>query len=41
MHALLWFLVLAIHGIVVFKYKINFIDNWEKNKLEEYMNQNN
>ena len=39
-NALLWFIALVIHGIYTFKYKINFIDSWEKKKLEEIMNEN-
>lgn len=39
-NALLWGIALAIHGIYAFKYKINFIDNWEKKKVEEIMNEN-
>ena len=37
-NTLLWFLGLAIHGFIVFKYKINFIDTWERTKVAEYMN---
>ncbi|MDD7914281.1 2TM domain-containing protein [Polaribacter ponticola] len=37
-NALLWFIGLVIHGFVAFRYKIGFIDKWEKSKLEELMN---
>lgn len=38
-NALLWFIGIIIHGLVAFRYKINFIDNWEKRKVEEFMNE--
>ena len=37
---LLWGIGVAIHGIYAFKYKINFIDSWQKKKVEEIMNEN-
>ena len=37
-NALLWFIGVAIHGLFVFKDKVNFIDKWEKNKVTEFMN---
>jgi hypothetical protein len=37
-NALLWFIGVAIHGVFVFKDKVNFIDKWEKNKVDEFMN---
>jgi len=37
-NALLWFIGVAIHGLFVFKDKVNFIDKWEKNKVDEFMN---
>ena len=37
-NALLWFIGVAIHGLFVFKDKVNFIDKWEKNKVAEFMN---
>jgi uncharacterized membrane protein YGL010W len=37
-NVLLWFIGLTIHGIFAFKYKFNFVDKWEKNKIEEFMN---
>jgi hypothetical protein len=37
-NALLWFIGVAIHGLFVFKNKVNFIDKWEKNKVDEFMN---
>jgi hypothetical protein len=37
-NALLWFVGVAIHGLFVFKDKVNFIDKWEKNKVAEFMN---
>lgn len=39
-NSLLWLFGIAIHGIYAFKYKISFIDKWEKKKVEELMNQN-
>jgi hypothetical protein len=37
-NALLWFIGVAIHGLFVFKDKVNLIDKWEKNKVAEFMN---
>jgi hypothetical protein len=37
-NALLWFIGVAIHGLFVFKDKVNFIDKWEENKVTEFMN---
>jgi hypothetical protein len=37
-NALLWFIGVAIHGLFVFKDKVNFIDKWEKSKVDELMN---
>jgi hypothetical protein len=37
-NALLWFIGVTIHGVFVFKDKVNFIDKWEKNKVDEFMN---
>ena len=39
-NALIWFVVIIIHGIYAFKCKIPFIDNWEKRKVDEFMNDN-
>lgn len=36
-NALLWLFGLIIHGIYVFKFKVNVIDKWEKKKLTEIM----
>ena len=38
-HVLLWFFGIIIHGIIAFRYKISFINNWEKKKVNEIMNQ--
>ena len=35
---LLWLIGIAIHALFVFKYKVNFIDKWEKNQVDEFMN---
>jgi hypothetical protein len=40
-NALLWFIGVAIHGLFVFKDKVNFIDKWEKNKVDELMSKKN
>ncbi|MGY8940381.1 MAG: 2TM domain-containing protein [Flavobacteriales bacterium] len=40
-NALLWFIGIAIHGLFVFKDRVNFIDKWEKNKVSEFMNKKN
>jgi hypothetical protein len=40
-NALLWFTGIAIHGLFVFKDRVNFIDKWEKNKVSEFMNKKN
>jgi len=40
-HVLLCFVGLAIHGILTFRYNIDFVNNWEKKKVEAYMNENN
>lgn len=40
-NALLWFVGLLIHGIIAFRYKTNFIENWEKKKVEKLMKRNN
>jgi uncharacterized membrane protein YraQ (UPF0718 family) len=37
-NALLWFIGVSIHGLFVFKDKVNLIDKWEKNKVAEFMN---
>jgi uncharacterized membrane protein YraQ (UPF0718 family) len=37
-NALLWFIGVAIHGLFVFKDKVNLTDKWEKNKVAEFMN---
>lgn len=37
-NALLWFTGVAIHGLFVFKDKGNFIDKWEMDKVDEFMN---
>jgi hypothetical protein len=37
-NALFWFIGVAIHGLFVFKDKVNLIDKWEKNKVAEFMN---
>jgi uncharacterized membrane protein YraQ (UPF0718 family) len=37
-NALLWFIGVTIHGLLVFKDKVHFIDKWEKNKVAEFMN---
>lgn len=34
----LWLIGVAIHGLFAFKYKLHFIDTWEKTKLDELMN---
>jgi 4-amino-4-deoxy-L-arabinose transferase-like glycosyltransferase len=38
LNAGLWLIAILIHGWVVFKFKVNFIDLWEKNKIDELMN---
>jgi hypothetical protein len=40
-NALLWFIGIVIHGLFVFKDRVNFIDKWEKNKVSEFMNKKN
>jgi hypothetical protein len=40
-NAFLWFIGIAIHGLFVFKDRVNFIDKWEKNKVSEFMNKKN
>jgi hypothetical protein len=35
---LLWLIGIAIHPLFVFKYKVIFIDKWEKNQVDEFMN---
>jgi hypothetical protein len=37
-NVLFWFIGVAIHGLFVFKDKVNLIDKWEKNKVDEFMN---
>lgn len=37
-NSLLWAFGLLIHGMYTFKYKITFIEKWEKDKVEELMN---
>jgi hypothetical protein len=39
--ALLWILGHAIRRIVAFGYTSNFVDQWEKKKVEAYRNGNN
>jgi hypothetical protein len=39
-NAILWLFGLIIHGVYAFKYKANFIDQWEKKKMDELMKQN-
>ena len=39
-NALLWFIGLAIHGLVAFRYKPNLIETWEKKKkIQNYLYQ--
>ncbi|MFT5256844.1 MAG: hypothetical protein ACI9KF_000466 [Arenicella sp.] len=36
-NASFWSIGVAIHGLFVFKDKVNDIDKWEKNKVDELM----
>ncbi|WP_237275389.1 2TM domain-containing protein [Tenacibaculum ovolyticum] len=38
-NCLLWAFGLLIHGLYTFKYKVTFIEKWEKQKVEELMNE--
>jgi hypothetical protein len=38
-NCLLWAFGLLVHGLYAFKYKITFIEKWEKEKVEELMNE--
>ncbi|WP_422091512.1 2TM domain-containing protein [Tenacibaculum ovolyticum] len=38
-NCLLWGAGLLIHGFYTFKYKVTFIEKWEKQKVEELMNE--
>ena len=38
-NCLLWGFGLLIHGLYTFKYKVTFIEKWEKEKVEELMNE--
>ena len=40
-HVLLCFVGPAIRGILTFRYNIDFVNNWEKKKVDAYMNENN
>ena len=35
----IWVLVLVIHGIVAFKYRFNFLKNWEERQMQKYLNE--
>jgi uncharacterized membrane protein (DUF485 family) len=37
-NVLLWLIALVMHGLFVFKFKMNVIDDWEENKVAEFMN---
>jgi hypothetical protein len=37
-NALFWLIGVTIHGLFVFKDKVNLIDKWEKNNVAEFMN---
>lgn len=39
-NSLLWAFGLLIHGIYAFKNKISIVENWEKKKIEDIMNEN-
>ena len=39
-NALLWFVGVVIHGLFTFKDSLNFVDKWEKNKVDEFMKEN-
>lgn len=39
-NSLLWGIGLIFHRTYAFKYKITFIDKWEKKKIENIMNEN-
>jgi hypothetical protein len=34
----IWALVLAIHGLVAFKYRFNFLKNWEERQMRKLLN---
>ena len=38
-NCLLWAIGILIHGFLTFKYKISFVDKWEKKKIDELMNE--
>ncbi|MGB0891404.1 MAG: 2TM domain-containing protein [Flavobacteriaceae bacterium] len=38
-NALLWFFGLLIHAAFTFRYKLNFIEKWENEKVREIMNE--
>ena len=38
-NVLIWFIVVAFQGLLAFKYKIGFIENWEQKKVQEFMNE--
>jgi len=38
-NCLLWVLGLLIHGLYAFGFKITFIERWEKDKVDELMNE--
>ena len=37
-NVLLWLIAFVMHGLFVFKFKMNVIDDWEENKVAEFMN---
>jgi len=39
-NASLWLFGIVIHGIYAYKYKMNFVTQWEKKKVAELMNKN-
>ena len=35
----IWVLVIIIHGIVAFKYRFNFLKNWEERQIQKILNE--
>ncbi|MBT8178080.1 MAG: 2TM domain-containing protein [Eudoraea sp.] len=35
----IWALIIVIHGLVVFKFRLSFLKDWEERQIQKYMNE--